>query len=575
MIQRWKITSPSPYASRLARDAGLSLLEAQFLINRGIVTLSDARSFLSPKLSGLTDPTLLKDIDSAVRWIIRAIETQDNITIYGDYDADGITATALLVNFFADLGVPASFYIPNRFSEGYGLSAEGVTKIAQHRGGLIITVDCGTSDRDEIALAQSLGLKVVVTDHHQVPEDFAPLCPVVNPHRPDSAFPFPHLAGVGIAFFLAVAVRAALREKGWFKTGQEIDLRHYLDLVALGTVADMVPLLDQNRIVVKAGLQRMDGSMSPGIQALRQAAGMGSSPITSDDVAFKLAPRLNASGRLADAGIGVTALTTDQPLLASELAERLSAMNSERQDIERTIIEQIEAEIPSMPGLEERRTLVFSGRGWHKGVLGIVASKMAEKYYRPTLVLDVEDVWATGSGRSIPAFNIYSALTRLQHVFKRFGGHHHAVGFTLEASQVDLLREQLESLARETLRDHDMIPYLKIDAEISLPELTLKAMRRLTAFHPFGPGNPEPLLFARALEVIHSRVVGDDHLKLKVREGNCVMEAIGFNLADKALQEGETVDMVFTPEINEWQGYERVQLKVVDLERTDRVRPTS
>jgi single-stranded-DNA-specific exonuclease len=269
MIKRWRFKSPSPHAPRLARDADLSLLEAQLLTHRGISTVRDARSFLSPKLSHLTDPTLLKDIDAAVDRIIQAMETQESLTIYGDYDADGMTATALLLNFFKDLGLPASFYIPNRLTQGYGLHAEAVEDIVRRGGNLMITVDCGTSDFREIALAQSLGLNVVVTDHHQVPENYAPLCPVVNPHRADSAFPFPHLAGVGIAFFLAVAVRAALREKGWFKRKPETDLRQYLDLVALGTVADMVPLVDQNRIMVKAGLEKMGTSSSPGIQALR------------------------------------------------------------------------------------------------------------------------------------------------------------------------------------------------------------------------------------------------------------------------------------------------------------------
>ena len=571
MTKRWQFKSPSPYAPRLARDADLSLLEAQLLIHRGISTVSDARSFLSPRLSHLTDPSLLEDIDTAVERIIEAIEAQENITIYGDYDADGMTATALLLNFFKDLGLPVSFYIPNRFTQGYGLHPEAIEDIARRGGNLVITVDCGTSDLPEIALAQSLGLNVVVTDHHQVPENYAPLCPVVNPHRTDSAFPFPHLAGVGIAFFLAIAMRAALREKGWFKKKPETDLRHYLDLVALGTVADMVPLVDQNRIMVKAGLEKLGTSSSPGIKALRQMADMESLPMTSDDVAFRLAPPLNASGRMADASLGVLALTTDQPRLAFELAGRLSAMNRERQHIERTIVEEIETQIAAMADLERRRTLVFSGKGWHKGVIGIVASRIAEKYHRPTLVLDVEDGWATGSGRSIPGFNIYRALGRLGHCFEKFGGHHHAVGFTLKASQLPRLVKELENLGQRLLRDRDPVPVLEIEAEIGLSDLSLNSLRRLTAFQPFGLGNPEPLLAARSLQVVHARIVGENHLKMKVKQGHHVTEAIGFNLAGKSPRAGETMDLVFTPEINAWQGCERVQLKVVDLAKTNSV----
>jgi single-stranded-DNA-specific exonuclease len=393
----------------------------------------------------------------------------------------------------------------------------------------------------------------------------------VNPHRPDCAFPFPHLAGVGIAFFLAVALRAALRLKGRFKKRPEIDLRHYLDLVALGTVADMVPLLDQNRILVKAGLEKMGDSLSPGIQALKQTADTGSFPMTSDDVAFKLAPHLNASGRMADAGLGVLALTADEPLRAHDLVKRLSAMNKERQNIERSMMAQIEAQITAMTDLAIRRTLVFSGKGWHKGVLGIVASKIAEKYHRPTLVLDVEDGWATGSGRSISGFNIYGALTGLAHCFEKFGGHHHAVGFTLKSSQVERLREELECVAGRALGDGNKVPVLEIDAEVRLSDLSLEALKRLTAFHPFGLANPEPVLLTRALNVVQTGIVGEKHLKMKVKQDRRVTDAIGFNLAAKAPCAGETVDLVYTPEINAWQGLERIQLKVLDWVRTTRV----
>ena len=317
--------------------------------------------------------------------------------------------------------------------------------------------------------------------------------------------------------------------------------------------------------------------------------------MTSDDVAFRLAPPLNASGRMADASLGVLALTTDQPRLAFELAGRLSAMNRERQHIERTIVEEIETQIAAMADLERRRTLVFSGKGWHKGVIGIVASRIAEKYHRPTLVLDVEDGWATGSGRSIPGFNIYRALGRLGHCFEKFGGHHHAVGFTLKASQLPRLVKELENLGQRLLRDRDPVPVLEIEAEIGLSDLSLNSLRRLTAFQPFGLGNPEPLLAARPLQVVHARIVGENqtpsaeivtgrddlvlsvtpeganHLKMKVKQGHHVTEAIGFNLAGKSPRAGETMDLVFTPEINAWQGCERVQLKVVDLAKTNSV----
>jgi single-stranded-DNA-specific exonuclease len=511
---------------------------------------------------------LLKDMDAAVDLIVRALEEREHITVYGDYDADGLTATALLLNFFSDLGIPASFYIPNRFTEGYGLNLDAVKKIAKRQGGVIITVDCGTANHNEIAQAQALGMRVVVTDHHQVPEDFSPLCPVVNPHRPDSAFPFQHLAGVGVAFFLAITIRAALREKGWFKNRPETDLRDYLDLVTLGTVADMVPLLDQNRILVKTGLERIHRTLCPGIYALQQDADIGPSPITPYDVAFKLAPRLNASGRLGDAETGILALTTNQPDLAKDLAGQLSAMNSERQSIERHILEEIEEIIASMDGLKNRRTLIFSGKGWHRGVLGIVASRLVDKHHRPALVLDVQDGAATGSGRSIPGFNLYQALTRLEHLFERFGGHYHAVGFSMKASNVETLARELETFAQDQLSDDDMVPALEIDAQITLPELFRDRVSGLEAMSPFGPGNPEPLLYAHALQVIESRIVGENHLKLRVQQESSLMEAIGFDLGGKHSLENQTIDMVFVPEINRWQGYEKVQLRIIDLEKS-------
>lgn len=570
MAKVWKLRPPSPHASQLAHETGLSILETQLLINRGISDSGSVRSFLSPRLSNLMDPMILKDMDIAIELIVGAIENRGHIAIYGDYDADGLTATALLLNFFSSLHIPVSFYIPNRFKEGYGLHPEAIEKIARSGVALIITVDCGTANRKEIGMAIGLGMKVVVTDHHQVPEDFEPICPVINPHRPDSSFPFKHLSGVGLAFFLAVAIRAALRERGWFRKRPEPDLKYYLDLVALGTVADMVPLLDQNRILVRSGIERMKASQWPGINAIQEISGIVPSDITAYDLAFKLAPRLNAPGRMGDARIGVTALTTDKTSIARDLARQLNAMNSQRQTIERNILEQVEEAIISEEKLENQRTLVLSGNGWHRGVLGIVASRLIAKYYRPTLVLDIQDGMACGSGRSIDGFNLYGALTRLGHLFEKFGGHYHAAGFTLKASNIEVLARELEILAQNELSEHHLIPAIGIDAEMNLSDLTLDAINRIKSLSPFGPGNPEPLFYARSLEVIASRVVGKNHLKLKVKQGRNVMEAIGFGLSEKHPLE-DRIDMVFTPEINRWKGYEKIQLRIIDLKVIDEI----
>jgi len=566
MTRIWKLRSPSPNASKLAGETGVTPLQAQLLINRGITDSSTVISFLTPRLSNLIDPMLLKDMDRAVEMILEAIQNRESINIYGDYDADGITATALLMNFFSSLGIAVSFYIPNRLTEGYSLNAAAIEWMAKEGVGFVITVDCGTTNKKEIDLARERGMKIVVTDHHQVPKDFEPSCPVINPHRKESPFPFSGLSGVGLAFFLAIAVRAALRDRGWFRDREEPDLKDYLDLVALGTVADMVPLVDQNRILVKWGIEKMRATLWPGVRAIQEIAAVNASGITPYDLAFKFAPRLNAPGRMGSADMGVQVLTTDDPAVAEDLAKQLNSLNSERQTIEQSILDQIEEKVISKEDLEDRRTLVLSGSGWHRGVLGIVASRLVEKYYRPTLVMNIEDGKATGSGRSIAGFNLHKALSRVGHLFERFGGHEHAVGFALDAGNIEALSEELEGLAQEGLSEDELIPRIEIDAQVSLPEITLKTMKEMGSLSPFGPGNPEPICYAHALQVIDSRVVGERHLKLRVRQERSVLEAIGFGLSDAHPLQGETINMVFTPEINSWNGYERIQLRIVDLE---------
>lgn len=566
MRKVWKLRPPSPCALRLARETDISVFKAQLLINRGISDSSSVVSFLSPRLSNLIDPMLLKDMDAAVELILRTLEDRKPITIYGDYDADGITATALLLNFFSNLGIPVSFYIPNRLEEGYGLNPRAVETMAKKGAGLIITVDCGTGNREEIELARRLGMNVVVTDHHQVQEDFNPICPVINPHRPDSSFSFKNLAGVGLSFFLAIAIRAALRERGWFGNSPEPDLKHYLDLVALGTVADMVPLLGQNRILVRAGIETMKTSIWPGIKALQKISEVDSSDITSYDLAFRLAPRLNAPGRMGESEMGIHTLTTDKPPVAMDLARQLNTMNNQRQAIERNIFEQIEETIMSREDLQNRRTLVFSEEGWHMGVLGIVASRLLERYHRPTLVLTIQNGMATGSGRSIDGFNLHQALTKLGHLFERFGGHYHAAGFTIKASNIEAIATGLEDLAQKDLSEEDLIPTIDIDAEMKLSDLTMETVREIRSLSPFGSGNPEPIYYAHSLHVIGSKVVGERHLKLRIKQGRNVIEAIGFGLAQMHPLAGRTINVVFSPEIDQWQGYERLQLRIIDLE---------
>ncbi len=569
MKKNWKLKAPSPHLETLSRSSGLHLLLARLLIHRGITEPSDAQNFLSPRLSHLHQPLELKDMDRAVEMILDSIDRQEKITIYGDFDADGLTATALLLNFFNLLSVPASYYVPNRLTEGYGLNPQALEKIAEAGTGLIITVDCGVSDTREISLAGTLGMKIIVTDHHQLPDGFQPLCPVINPHRPDSVFPFKYLSGVGLAFFLAAGVRAALRQRGWFTSRPEPDLRTCLDLVALGTVADMVPLQGQNRVLVSAGIEKMRNALSPGLHAIAEMASIVPSQITPYDIAFKMAPRLNASGRLGSAEMCVVTLTTTQPKVARKLARQLETMNSQRQSIERDILHRIEDEISSKGIPEHQKTLIFWGKDWHRGVLGIVASRLLEKYHRPVVVLSVQDGIAAGSGRSVGGFNLYQALCQLRPCLRRFGGHEHAAGLALDASRLREFSGALEGLAQDHLTDDDLRGTIEIDAETSLREMDLEMVRRLHSLAPFGPANPEPLLLARNVKVLESRVVGDHHLKAKVKQDGAVVETIGFRLWESHPLHGKTINMAFTPEIDRWQGRETVQLRMIDLELSE------
>jgi single-stranded-DNA-specific exonuclease len=565
----WKLKPPSPSASQLAREAGVTPLQAQLLINRGISTPTRIVSFLNPRLSNMADPMVMMGMPNALDIILRAIENQEKITIYGDYDADGLTATALLLNFFSSLGLQVSFYIPNRLTEGYSLNKEAISEIAKNQTKLIITVDCGTNNTSEIALAKSLGMNVVVTDHHQVSEDFQAQCPVVNPRQPGCPFPFKNLAGVGLAFFLTVAVRTALRQIGWFRTRSEPDLKEYLDLVALGTVADRVPLLDQNRILVHYGIGAMAESRWPGISAIKEVAGIEDPGITADDLAFRLGPRLNAPGRMGDSYTGIRALIAQDPILSRDLALRLNAANNQRQSVEQDILNQIESVIGKNEGVRDSRTLVVAGKNWHKGVLGIVASRLVDKYHRPSLVLSLQGDMAYGSGRSIEDFNLYKALTKLGPLFEKFGGHAHAAGFTLKAANLNTLKNELESLALRTLGDSNMVPAIEVDAEISIDDIGPEMLHEIRALSPFGEGNTEPFFYAGPLEVLESRIVGERHLKLRVRQGKRGYEAIGFGMADRHSLEGKIINMVFTPEQNRWQGYEKIQLRIADIARRE------
>jgi single-stranded-DNA-specific exonuclease len=562
----WHIKDEPPNASWLARKLGVSKLLATLLLNRDISTPDSAASFLSPRLANLRDPFLLKDMDSAVELIGNYITAKKRITIYGDYDADGLTATALLVDFFSKLNAPVSFYIPHRLDEGYGLNETAIKAIVEGGANLLITVDCGISSPSELGLAQRLGLEVVVTDHHKIPGDFQPICPTINPMRPDSAFPFSELSGVGLAFYLAIAIRSHLRERGFFNKGPEPDLRPYLDLVALGTVADIVPLVGENRTFVKRGLTTLREGERPGIKALREVSGIKEDQVlTTDDIAFRLAPRLNALGRLGSASSAVRMLTTGSESEAESTAKRMDSLNAQRQALESRITLESREKIEGMADLDTRRTLVLFDPKWHRGVVGIVASKIVEQYYRPTLILALEGDFLKGSGRSIEGFDLYEALSDLGDLLDHFGGHHYAAGLSLHAGKVREFCKRFEEIASKRIDPDYLIPRLEADAMLGLEAVTPQLLKELEMLMPHGYGNPQPLFCAGPLEVTSSRVVGNSHLRLKVRQRGITFDCIAFGKAPLHPLDGKSVDILFHIGTNTWQGIESIQLTVVDV----------
>jgi single-stranded-DNA-specific exonuclease len=561
-------TSDDDRLSRLTESLGLSPITAQVLVNRGIGSADEAKRFLAPSTEDLFDPFLLPDIEKAVDRITQAIQNQEPIFIYGDYDVDGVSATSLYLEVLQGVGARVSYYIPHRLKEGYGLNAEAIQWIAQQGGRLLITADCGTTSHQEIALANCLGISVIVTDHHEVPAELPAAYALINPLRSDSRYPFRGLCATGLAF----KVSQALLHRN---VGSEVAerLTPCLDLVTLATIADLVPLVGENRYFVKEGLARLSQNHRIGIRALKEAAGL-SDAVGVGTVAFALGPRINAAGRLARADTGVRLLTSRIPAEAKELSEELNRANRERQQIEERVLNEAVAQIQQQ-GLEKQRTLVLASRDWHLGVVGIVASRIVERYHRPTVLIAMgPEGIGKGSARSIPAFHLYEALARLSHLLERFGGHKYAAGLAIQSERLGEFQEAFERVAHAILRPEDLFPRLKVDAEVEPAALTFRLISELEQLAPFGMANPEPTLAIRAVNAFDSRIVGQQHLKLKLRKpGALPLDAIGFRMGgrlNEVAREGCRMDWAFTPELRSLPahlsgGGQQIQLRLKDF----------
>jgi single-stranded-DNA-specific exonuclease len=569
LSKRWEIAPQDPRVEeKLAAALQIRSLAARLLVNRGITSIEAAREFLAPSLQRLYDPFLMRGMAEAVDRLVRGLRSQEPIVIYGDYDVDGITATAVLSWFFRDIGVPVPYYLPHRMREGYGLNAEAVRKLADQGTRVLITVDCGITGHDEVQLARRLGMDVIVTDHHQVPPTLPDAVAVLNPHQSECGYPAKELSGVGVAFKLVMALRGRLRqEPRW--AGKTPNLRRHLDLVALGTIADIAPLQGENRILVKHGLQELTRSQKLGVQTLKRVARIAEQDIGPRQVGFTLAPRLNAAGRLAAAKAGVELLLSEDAVQAEKLALYLDSVNRERQAVQTQIYAEAKAAIEADGGIDNRWAIVLASDRWHPGVVGIVASKLVEEYGRPTVLIGLEGETGKGSGRSIAAFHLYNALVACQEFLAGFGGHEHAAGIRIHREQVPLFEEALNRVARERLTDADRIPLLPIDAEVQLQEIDDTLLEFIARLEPFGEGNPPPVLQARGVEVVGvPTLIGRErqHLRLSLRQGNTILPGIGFAMGGRLTQAKTGVlDIVFSPQRHVWNGREEHQLVLRDL----------
>jgi len=464
------------------------------------------------------------------------------------------------VRFLRSLGHEPILYIPHRLRDGYGVSEPGVRYLAGAGAGVMITVDCGGVSHREIALARTLGLDTVVCDHHQVSATPLGAHAVLNPIEPDAGFPFCGLCGAGVAFYLALGVRMRLRELGHAALP---DLRRYLDLVTLGTIADIVPLAEENRVLVKYGLRELMQTARPGIAALKAICGVEA--VSTSTVGFRLAPRLNAGGRLADATRSVELLTTEDPARAQQLAEELDQENRARQAIEQEILDDALRRIEADAGFAARRSIVLASPDWHPGVIGIVATRLTERFYRPTVLIALEGDSGRGSGRSIRGLNLHAALQSCRRSLLGFGGHPMAAGLSIRAANVPRFAEEFEATVRAVTRPHDFVQQVDVDAEIAFTDITPALLEDLARLEPHGPGNPEPLFLARQVTVLSHRVVGQNHLRLFLRQGNRALTAIGFGMAERPLEDGAALDILFFPELNEWNGSTSIQLRLRDF----------
>ena len=559
MNKKWQIYDiDENKIEEISKKYNINKLLATILVNRNIVNEEDINKFLKPTRNDFHDPFLILDMEKAVERIIQAINKQENVTIYGDYDVDGITSITVLKSYLQDRGLEVNTYIPNRLNEGYGLNNNAIDKIAKNGCKLMITVDCGISAIDEINYATSLGIETIVTDHHEPGEDIPKALAVIDNKRKDSTYPFRELAGVGVVFKLiqAISIKLGLAEEEYLK---------YLDIVCIGTISDIVPLIDENRVITKLGLMLVKQTRNVGLRAILQVSGYNK--IDSNTISFGVAPRINACGRIGVAEEALNLFLSKNINQVNELARKLNEHNRVRQETEKDIFESAKKQIEEKH-LDENNTIVVAGENWHHGVIGIVSSKITDMYFKPSILLSFEeDGIGKGSGRSIPGFDLHDALMKCNDCIEKFGGHSMAIGITIKRENFEKLKNKLEQIAIEE-HINEIVPIIKIDAKINLAEVNKEMVESLKELEPFGEGNKMPVFAFKNLKIDSIRALSEGkHLKLTLKDNNVIVNAIGFNMGSLAedYRIGDKIDVVGTLEINSFNGMDSIQINMKDI----------
>ena len=537
----------------------LNEILARVLISKNITKKDDMDLFMNPTRKDFHDPFLMPDMNIIVDRILKAIDNEEKIMIYGDYDADGITSITVLKTFLEERGLKVESYIPNRLDEGYGLNKEAIKKIYDSGYRLIITVDCGISGIDEVDYANSLGMEVLITDHHEPGQNLPNALAIVDAKRKDNQYPFNQLAGVGVVFKLiqAISIRLKLDEKEYLK---------YLDIVCIGTISDIVPLSDENRVIAKLGLKLVNQTKNIGLKALLEI--LGFKQIDSGIISFGVAPRINACGRMGNEKVALDLFLSKDYETARKIAIKLNEYNSERQAIEKRIFDEATEKIEKEE--KENACIIVGGEGWHHGIIGIVASKVTDMYFKPSILICFEENIGKGSGRSIPGFDLHEALMNCSTYIDKFGGHSMAIGISLQKKNFEKFKKEFEEYA-QNCHIHDIIPVIQIDEETSLSQINIETVKQLSLLEPYGEANKIPIFLIRNLKVQAIRSLSEGkHLKLKLGQDNFMIDAIGFNMGDLATQYqiGDKVDVVGALEVNSFNGNEQIQINLQDLRKS-------